>query len=358
MGEVVVVPSPRSAYAELTAGGTGRYPRFRKHLLNLGTLKYQGREFALDDAWYARLASNFRSGVSMVQVPLADDANRHTEDPLRNAGEVVDLQRDGNKVYSVIEVRNPAVADGIRNRTIMGASAFLSMNHTDTRTGRKCGPALLHHCLTNRPYLLDLDPYEEIAATAADWDPEDLIVASQPEGSVTKEDLLSQLREEHGIDVEQLQQQASQRADTAALTAAVTEALSGSGVQLTAGGEDGQLTLTDITGAVAELAGKNQALASDVAALKTQAAEHQVDALIDAGRLLPKTRGLAVELALTNPDGLDAITAPADAPYVQLSSPAGRPAPDGEEAHDRDIDAEVARLTSQHPEVFSGGSTK
>lgn len=351
MGDVVVIPSPRTGYAELSAPGGG-YPRFKKHILNLGTLKYRGREFNLDDGWYSKLANNFRSGVSMVQVPLADDQNHHSEDPLRNAGEVVGLERDGNRVYSVIEVRNPAVAQGIRSKTIMGASAFLAMDYTDSRTGRKVGPALLHHCLTNRPYVLDLEPYEEIAATSADTDSEGIIVLS-PEGPVTKEDLLAQLRDEHGIDVEALQATAAQRADTAALTAAVTEALRGSDVKLT-GGEDGTLTLSDITGAIAELAGNNKSLSDDVASLKQQAAERDVDELIDAGRLLPKTRSVAIEMALTNRDGLEAIIAPADAPYVQLSAPRGRPAPDGEEQQERDIDDEVARLTADHPEVFSG----
>ena len=104
---------------ELAKAPTGRV--FRKHLLNLGELNYEGKVYKLDDDWYTRLKGNFDSGVSIVQVPLADAANRHSEDPMRNAGEVIDIQRDGDKVYSVLDIRDPKVADKIANKTILGA---------------------------------------------------------------------------------------------------------------------------------------------------------------------------------------------------------------------------------------------
>ena len=74
-----------------------------------------------------------------------------------------------------------------------------------------------------------------------------------------------------------------------------------------------------------------------------------------AGRLLPKTKSVAVQMALTNRDGLDAILAPADQPYVKLNAPSGRTAPDGEDKHTADIDGELARLTGEHPELFAKG---
>jgi hypothetical protein len=359
MGDVVIIPSPSRSdgYAELAAETdqvTGRkYPRFRKHLLTLGELNYQGRTYNLDEGWYARLKDNFNSGVSMVQVPLANDQNKHTENPLANTGEVVGIEREGNKVYSVIEVRKPGVAQGIRDRTIMGASAFLSMDYTDTRTQKKVGPALLHHCLTNRPYVLDLEPYQEIVAASVDMEEEPVVVLAAPEEPMpTKEELLLTLKNEHGIDVAALEAQAAAKADTAALTSAVTEALKGSGVQLSAG-QDGSVTMTDVTGAIAELALSNQTLTTHVAELKQDAAERDVDALINAGRLLPKSRSVAIQMALSNPGDLDSIVAPVDSPYVRLSHTEGRPAPDGEQKHVEDIDAELARLTAENPTLFT-----
>lgn len=365
MGDVLIIPSPsREGYAELAAPGinqqTGqRYPRFRKHILNLGTLKYQGREYKLDDSWYARLKDNFNSGVSMVQVPLANDENKHVEGPLSNTGEVVGIERDGSKVYSVIEVRKPVVAEGLRDKTIMGASAFLAMDYTDTRTGRKVGPALLHHCLTNRPYVLDLEPYQEIVAATADMEGEDEpVVLATEEAMPTKEELLAQLKAEHGIDVATLQAQAAQRVDTAQLTAILTEALKGSDVKLSA--TDGStVSLTDVTGAIVELAGQNKAQGERIAGLERETAETRVDKLIDDGRLLPKSRNVGIEMLLSHrQEDLDAITAPADAPYVKLNHQEGGTQPDGEDKHEQDIDAELTRLTQDHPEIFSPGTAK
>jgi hypothetical protein len=358
MGEVLVVPSPAGGYVELAGRvdphAREQYPRFRKHILNLGTLKYEGNEYRLDDNWYARLKDNFTSGVSMCQVPLANDSNKHSEDPLRNTGEIVGLEREGNKVYTVVEIREPEVARKLRNKTIMGASAFLAMDYRDTRSGKKVGPALLHHCLTNRPYVLDLEPYEEVIAASADMDGDQVIILSEGAMPQTKEELIAALRELHGVDVEALQQRAS-APDQAALTAALTEALRGTGIQLSAG-QEGSISLSDITGSIVELAARNTALTEDVAKLRLSNATAEVEALIGAGRLLPKTREVAIELALTNREQLDAITAPANAPYVKLGAQAGRPAPDGEEKHEQDIDGELARLTAEHPDLFTGGT--
>lgn len=357
MSNVVVIPSPRGDYVELGSPGIDtvtreKYPRFRKHILNLGTLKYQGQEFKLDESWYNRLKDNFNSGVSMCQVPLADEKNRHTENPLANTGEVVGLEREGNRVYTVIEVRKADAAQGLRDKTIMGASALLSMDYTDTRTQKKVGPALLHHCLTNRPYVLDLEPYQEIVSMSADTDGDSVIILSEGGMPETREELIARLRDQHGIDVEALQAAASSRNDTAALTAAITEALSGTNVQLSA--EGSTISLSDVTGAIVELAAQNRTQGEAIARLTLDRAERDVDALIGAGRLLPKARVTAIELALTNPEQLDAITAPADAPYVQLSRQQGVAAPDGADKQEADVDAELVRLTKEHPELFSG----
>jgi phage I-like protein len=168
----------------------------------------------------------------------------------------------------------------------------------------------------------------------------------------TKEELLAALKAEHGIDVEALQAQASQRVDTAALSAAVTEALKGSTVSLSAG-QEGQVGLSDVTGAIVELSQQNRALADSVLRLTRRDAERTVDAFIDAGRLLPKTKDVAVEMLLSgHPEQLDAITAPADAPYVLLNHQSGGYTPDGEGKHDQNVDEELVRLSADYPDLF------
>lgn len=362
MNNLAIIPAPSGFGGYVELGGapraTGRV--FRKHILNLGPLAYKGRTFNLDDAWFTRLKDNFNSGVSMVQVPLADSRNQHSEDPMRNAGEVVGLERDGDKVYSVIDVRDPDVARRIADGRIMGASAFLHMDYTDTRTQKQVGPALLHHCLTNRPYITDLEPYEEVVAATADmeWEGPEAMVLAQPEGSMTREELLAQLKDEHGIDVEALQAQAASRLDGAQLTAQIVEALKGTdtGVQLSG---DGSLTSTDIVGAIVELSSTVKALGESNTDLRRKDAEREVQGFIDKGRLLPKSHDRAVEMLLSGDrEGLEDFLSPPEAPFIKLNAQSGVTAPDGADKQESDVDSEIMRLTQEHQELLDRGKNR
>lgn len=348
---IIPAPSNSDGYVELAGGEAGKPGRFRKHILNLGDLHYKGKTYTLDDGFYNKMADNFNSGVSMCQVPVADKDNQHTEDPLRNSGEVVGLEREGNKVFTVVDIRDPKVADGIRNKTILGASAYLAMNYEDTRTGKKVGPALLHHCITNRPHVLDLDPYEEVIAASADGTSDVIVLAQEePEVAPTKDELIAQLKNDHGVDVAALEQAAAQRVDTAALTAELVKALNGSGtVKLAASDEVDMKTVVD---SIAELALTNKAQGAEIETLKLTNATAEVEGYIDAGRLLPKTKDVAIQMALSNRESLEAILAPVETPYVKLNNQSGINPPDGEQKQEQDVDAELARLTAEHPDVL------
>lgn len=87
----------------------------------------------------------------------------------------------------MIEVRKPEIADAIRNGTIMGASAFLNLDYMSTRDGSRVGGALLHHSLTNRPFLTDLEPYQEIAASASPGREVLMLTAAAPAAAPAKQ---------------------------------------------------------------------------------------------------------------------------------------------------------------------------
>jgi hypothetical protein len=356
MSELCIIPagSGTEGYVELgSRGATGTV--FRKHILNLGPLHYKGKTFNLDDEFYDTLSRNFESGVSMVQAPVADGSNKHTEDPLRNGGEVIGIEREGNKVYNVIDVRDPKVVEGLRNKTIMGASAMLAMNYEDSRTGKKVGPALLHHCFTNRPHVLDLEPYQEIVAAtgdSADMDFDSPIVLATEEDvpELTKDELLAKLKDEHGIDVAALTQAAEAKVDLSA----ITDALKDSGVVTLAGEQ--QLTQSDVVGAIVELNASNQRLAGDVAKLTKKDAERTVEEYISDGRLLPKAKVKAVEILLSaTPEDLDDFLAPENEPYVKMASQQGTQG-DGDEGgkHETDVAADVERYAQQAKELRDG----
>lgn len=334
---------------------------YEKHILNKGVLLHPktGQKINIDDAFVAAMQDNFAKGYcDIVQVPLANDRNEHVENPGANLGEVVGIRSRGDKVYALIDARQDADKFG---KTYLGASAFLSTNYTDSATNAKVGPTLLHVAVTNRPYVTGLDDYREVLAASADSTGEVVVLTAPPEEPVpmTREEMLAALKSEHGIDVEALQAAAVQPpADgTAALTASVVQALKDGGyVSLTA--DPGQVSLSDVTAAVVELAADNKGLRESVGTLQRQAAETEVDGYIGAGRLLPKARAAAVEMALSRRDDLDAILAPPDRPYVRLEQQVGLSGPDGAQRQEEDIDTEIARLTAQHGEFFTPDGTR
>jgi hypothetical protein len=374
--EMVIVPSNGDGFVELARTKTGRL--FKKHILTQGTLRHPttGAEITIDDAFVKTLSDNFRNGVcDIVQIPLANDANEHSEAPDRNIGEVIDVQVQDKKVYAVMDVRDDTHADRV-GKTYLGASALMHLDYTDTASGKKVGPTLLHAAVTNRPYVTGLEPYEEIVAATADTSSGAVLLSAvdvletpipppataqdttghdtketdmgqpqtPPAAKPSLEDLLTALKSDHQIDVTALQAQAGQADQAAALSANLVKALTDAGVVSLSQTDQGVST-DDMVGAVAELATTNVALSNRVQTLERAGAEHAVTDLITAGRVLPAQKAAMVELRLTNPAIFDQIV-PAE-PIVKLSNEQGV-TPTNDAAHTSNVDAEIERLSTLH----------
>ena len=173
MADLGVFEPDTEPYAELAANGPAR--TFRKQILTMHrTFPHPktGKPLTVDDAWYARMKANFDAKVCpIVQFPAADASNAHTEDPLRNLGRVTNLDRDDDgRVFVDIEVPDDEVAGKV-GRTLLGASAMIHMDYLDSTSGQRVGPTLCHVAATNRPFLTDLAPFEEVIGTSAEgWD--------------------------------------------------------------------------------------------------------------------------------------------------------------------------------------------
>lgn len=367
--DLVIVPSDGDGFVELARTKQGRL--FRKHILTKGDLLHPktGQTISVDDTFFDTLTKNFDAGVCpIVQVPLADGQNRHTEDPDRNIGEVIGVETKDDKFYAIIDAREKADKVG---KTLLGASAMLDLDYTDTKSGKKVGPTLLHTCVTNRPYVTDLDDYEEIVAATADTSERAVLLTPAPAAvaepeqktkSADKEtgemgettatetaaktpsldELLAALKKDHNIDVAALQAQAADGEKTASLSQALVDALTTAGVvKLTNTGDDKPST-EDVVGAVAELATSNVALTNRVQGLERKDAENAVDALIVEGRILPAERDARVELKLSNSEMFDRLL-PAKA-IVALTKETGVTPPQ-DEAQKKDLDADIVRLS-------------
>lgn len=366
--KLVIVPSNGSSYdemdtasVELARKSTGKL--FRKHILNKGPLIHPatGEKLDIDDDFVAKLKKNFDDKVcDIVQVPLANDKNEHSEDPDRNIGEVIGIEEDDNKVYAVLDIRDEK-AQPKMGKTLLGASAMMHLNYKDTRTGEYKGPTLLHSCVTNRPYVLGLDDYEEIVAASADSTEEAVLLTEEPavemekalpaedeqtlsglneetENMPTLEEMLKALKEEHSIDVEALKEQAAKADGATELSNALVAALKKSDVvslSASAGVED-------VTKAVTDLAAEKVALSNRLETLEKDAAANAVDALIAEGRVVPSQKDALVELKLSNPSMFDKLV-PAE-PIIKMSNEQGNDPKDAKP--DVDVDKEIARLTA------------
>lgn len=371
MNDLVIIPSKDgSAYneiennVELSRQPTGTL--FRKHILTKGELIHPVTKsrIKIDDDFVGKLKTNFDNKVCpIVQVPLANANNQHVENPDANVGEVIDIEVKDDKVYAVIDARDEDAVKRFKNRTYIGASAMLSLDYEDTSTGKKAGPTLCHVAVTNRPYITNLEDYEEIVKASADIS-DDAVLLTEPAetedtketGSVnepeskeqetmTKEELIAALKDDHGIDVEALQAEAAKPAtDAAELSNKLVEALKNANViKLT--NDDSDANVEQVVGAVVELANDNVQLSSRVDALelsnKTILANAEVEGKVRDGFIDPAKKDAMVKLYLSNQDLYNDLL-PAE-PVVELAAQRGTSTEADEGKVELDVEAEAKR---------------
>lgn len=374
MSDLVIIPSKDStaydqlgeAPIELSRRSTGTL--FRKHILTKGELIHPatGKRIKIDDDFVNKLKANFDNKVCpIVQVPLANDSNHHVEDPDRNVGEVVDVEVKGDKVYAIIDARRNA--DKFQDRTYIGASAMLSLDYTDTNTGKKAGPTLCHVAVTNRPYITNLEDYEEIVKASADNSDEAVLLTEptseevdtnpgskeepdvEEHNTMTKEELIEALKNEHGIDVDALQAEATKASEVdsaAELSNKLVDALAERGV-LNLSNTD-SANVEQVVGAVVELAKDNLELSNRVEKLELSnrqiEATTEVQAKVREGFIEPAHEAAMVELYMSNKDLYEKLI-PAE-PKVNLSGQEVGTSTEADEnkVEELDVDAYVERL--------------
>lgn len=338
---IFVAPSPVGEFVELARTPQGKL--FRKHILTKGNLIHPvtKKNVKIDDDFVTKMAANFDAGVCpIVQIPLANDDNAHVESPDRNVGEVVGFETQGDKVFALMDARKMSEDFG---KTLLGSSATFSQDYFDTKTGKRVGPTLLNVTVTNRPYLTDLDDYEEIVAASSDNKRENVVfltAAPIEENEVMDlNTILETLLLEHGIDVADLQAKAAAGGPAVALSDALKDAL---GTIKLSNGET--VSGDDIVGSVVELAETNVALSARVEKMEKKEAEDEVDGLIGQGRMLPAMRDTMIEIRLSNPEQFGKLVP--ENPFIKLSHEAGV-SPDVEAVKQDEIDLEIARLSNK-----------
>lgn len=368
-----MTPTASSDFVALGRTKQGRL--FRKHILTEGDLIHPvtKEKIPINGAFMDTMVKNFNDGIcDIVQIPLANNENEHVEDPERNVGEIIGLEHDGDKLYALADIRKPTAMDAVGS-TLLGASAFLHTDYTDTKTDQKVGPTLLHMAITNRPYVTGLEDFKELVAATADSTGETVMLTAspveEPSKPMTKDELIAELKASHGVDVEALQLTAAMppapvvtppASTTPVLDQATVLALAAAGVlKVDAETPAEEITAEDMQNAIAELAGKsleltaqNQALNEGMQTIAQERAAMEVDALIREGRVMPAQKDTYVELSMTNRDMFTKLVP--DTPLIKLANEQGTSAPEEPEAP-ADVEAEILRLTGEGSAADIGG---
>lgn len=363
MSDLVYISNDDTNFVELSnkLAATGQFSRsvkgklFKKHILSTGPLYYpgiKGGKVDIDDEFLNKVVENFEKKVRpIVQVPIVGDDNSHTEDPKRNIGEVVGLSVENGKLYSIIDVRDEEAVPKM-GKTLIGASAMLSLDAMDNRTGLRAGPTLIHTVITNNPHVNELDEFEELlAASSSDSSSKAVLLSATQTTEETVMDLdefISKGREEFGIDIPALQRQAAEAETFAKLSSSLQDTLTGSEVLKLSSTEDGAApSAEDIVAAVATLAEERVELSNKVNTLveesRVSKAEARVDELIGGGFITPAKRDSSLKLLLSNSELFDELLP--EKPIIELSQESGREKKD--EAPEKNVEDEIARLTAQ-----------
>lgn len=129
---------------------------FKKELLKVGKWYHNSSKNGVLDItkeMLASIAKNFKDKVmENVSVPLG---HPKTDDPSKNAGEVVklELSKEKDKLMATLDVKDEDTVEKIKKGLIKCISASFTENYTKKDTGKDVGPTLLHAALVSEPYI-------------------------------------------------------------------------------------------------------------------------------------------------------------------------------------------------------------
>ena len=144
---------------EFSEEGTNK---FRKQILKKGEWYHTnaaGGKLTIDDEMLDKIVENFNEGlIENVAVPV-----RHTEDPIKNTGEVIDINKTEDGLEAIVEVKDEKAANKITEGLIKGISASIDPNYVRKDTGESVGPVLRHAALVMEPFIKGLGEFVQLS---------------------------------------------------------------------------------------------------------------------------------------------------------------------------------------------------
>lgn len=159
---------------------------WRKQILRKGTINYDGRPIAFDDAYMADLRRAFEDkAFDQVPIQFADDRNAHTEDPERTRGQIVGLEETPDGLDALVEL-SEAGEQTIRDNPGLSVSARIveDLKRVD---GKSWPKALAHVLATINPRITGMRPWAQVALANPDLPVVDLTAATYTKGGLMAE---------------------------------------------------------------------------------------------------------------------------------------------------------------------------
>lgn len=159
---------------------------WRKQVLPLGSIDYDGRRITFDGAYLDSLVKAFNDGA-YDQVPLqfADAENRHTDDPERTRGEIVALERTEGGLDALVRL-SPAGEETVKANPKLAVSARI-VEDLRRADGRRFPRALAHVLATLNPRLTGMRPWAAVSLADPSVPVVDLTGGTYSQGGSTME---------------------------------------------------------------------------------------------------------------------------------------------------------------------------
>lgn len=181
----------RSPYTTDTADQLSKRV-FRKQILKFGEIDYHGRVVRFDAPYADNVIKAFRDqAFDTVPFVLADSDNKHTRDPLRARGEIIDLEATDSGLDAVITLNQDA-AKIVEDNPKFGVSVSIK-EQFQRADGKNYDAALAHVLGTFEPMLPGMSPWQTINASADEGEVLDL---TQVDLASTKETRMGKYDEE------------------------------------------------------------------------------------------------------------------------------------------------------------------
>jgi hypothetical protein len=157
---------------------------WRKQILPIGSLNYEGRKLNFTRDYLGQLAQSFNArAFDTVPFQLADDQNRHTNDPERTRGEILGVELATDGLYGTFSVTDKG--DKIlREFPNLGVSVRIVEDMERGTDGAQFPVALQHVLATWDPRVNAMRPWEAVTCANETSDVIDLsALVFTPDGS-------------------------------------------------------------------------------------------------------------------------------------------------------------------------------